>query len=223
MLSREKTVIFGPSFAEIITRIVVLLIAMTVHEFAHSYAAYLAGDPTAADQGRLTLNPLVHIYWIGFAMFVFLGFGILGSAPVNPSRMRNPRWGHLFAVAAGPLSNLLLAVVVAVLVRIMGVGIAFPVQSQFLPTLQELAGAFLFWNVLLFVFNLLPFAPIDGWHIVRSLLPGDASIWWTKNAQTSQYILYGLILLSFLGRGLPNVLAILIGTPTRIILSLLVG
>ena len=69
--------LLGITFASLITRIVVLLIAMTIHGFAHAYVAYLAGDPTAANQGRLTLNPFVHINWLGFGMFVLIGFGIL--------------------------------------------------------------------------------------------------------------------------------------------------
>src|SRR5512143_4000598 len=87
---------------------------MDIHEFAHAYVAYRMGDTTARDMGRMTLNPFVNINWIGFAMWVLIGFGILGLAPVVESRMRNGRWGMLAAVAAGPISNLLLAVIAAI-------------------------------------------------------------------------------------------------------------
>ena len=220
---RRYDLLIGLSFAEILTRIIVLLIAMSVHEFAHAYVAYLAGDNTAADQGRLTLNPLVHIHWIGFLMFVFIGFGILGSAPVDARRMRNPRWGHLAAVAAGPLSNLFLAIVAAVIVRIMGLSVSTRIVSDWLPTMPELIAGFIFWNVLLFVFNILPFFPMDGWQIVRDLLPIPSRYKWERHAQTSQYILLGLIMLSFILPGSFNVLALLIGVPTRTILSALLG
>jgi Zn-dependent protease len=215
--------LLGYSFAELITRIVVLLVAMTIHEFAHAYVAYLAGDPTAADQGRLTLNPFVHINWMGFAMFVLIGFGILGSAPVNPSRMRNPRWGYLAAVAAGPVSNLLLAIAVALPVRIGLLPIAFPIFSRFMPTLAELVGAIIFWNVLLFVFNLLPVFPIDGWTVVRMLLPVPARYTWDDLRMTTQYVLFGLIALSFVAPASLDPLSLVIGVPTRTILRVLVG
>jgi hypothetical protein len=91
---------------------------MDIHEVAHNYVGYWMGDPTPREMGRLTLNPLVHINWIGWLMWVVIGFGILGSAPISEGRMRNRRWGFLAAVAAGPFSNLALAAVSALLFRI---------------------------------------------------------------------------------------------------------
>ncbi|MCL4254539.1 MAG: site-2 protease family protein, partial [Anaerolineae bacterium] len=90
---------FQPSF--LLGALLGVLIGMTVHEFAHNYVAHLMGDPYPKRSGRLTLNPAVHIYWPGFIMFLLLGFGILGTAPISAQRMRNPRWGYLAAVAAG--------------------------------------------------------------------------------------------------------------------------
>ena len=92
---------------------------MTIHEFAHNYIGWRMGDPEPARQGRLTLNPLVHINWIGWIMFAVIGFGILGSAPISPYRMplENRRWRWLAAVAAGPVSNLLLAIIFAIIIR----------------------------------------------------------------------------------------------------------
>jgi Zn-dependent protease len=100
--------------------------------------------------------------------------------------------------------------------------VTFPVTQPYLPTLAEFLGEFIFWNVLLFVFNILPFFPIDGWNIVRGLLPVPARYTWERHAQTSQYILLGLILLAFAAPRL-NILGLLIGLPTQIILRLLVG
>lgn len=194
--------------------LVAVLLGMTVHEFAHNYVAHLMGDPVPKREGRLTLDPSVHIYWPGFIMFVLIGFGILGTAPIAAHRMRNPRWGFLAAVAAGPFSNLLVAVVAAVIFRI---------TNSFLPhPINVIIYMVVFWNVLLFIFNLLPLYPIDGWHIVLALLPPDLARSWQMHAQTTQYIFLGLILLSFFpGLGF-SILGYLISEPTFFIISVLI-
>jgi Zn-dependent protease len=193
---------------------VAVLLGMTVHEFAHNYVGYLMGDPTPARQGRLTLNPLVHINPAGFLMFMILGFGPLGSAPISAYRMRNPRWGYLLAVAAGPFSNLLIAIVFALIIRVLDL-------SPFQDRIQYLFfSTVVLYNVLLFIFNLLPLYPIDGWHIVLSLLPADLAIQWERHAQTTQLIFFGLLLLSFVN--LPfDPLGIIIYRPLFAIMQLL--
>ena len=174
--------LFNLTPQDIVIRLIVVLVGMTVHEFAHNYIAWRMGDPNPARNGRLTLNPLVHINWIGFLMFVFIGFGILGSAPISPYAMpvQNRRWRWLAAVAAGPLSNLLLAVIFAIIIRIIGVNVVF--STNFV---GELLLQMVFWNVLLFVFNLIPLFPIDGWQIVLALLPPDLASTWQRHAQTT--------------------------------------
>src|SRR5690606_26611012 len=91
---------------------------MAVHEFAHAYIAYRMGDPTAKEQGRMTLDPRANIYWLGFIIGVFIGFAVPVSAPVTPYRMRDSRWGMFWAVLAGPVSNLLLAILFDLAVRL---------------------------------------------------------------------------------------------------------
>lgn len=118
--------------------LIAVLLGMTVHEFAHNYVGHLMGDPVPAREGRLTLDPTVHIYWPGFLMFVLIGFGILGSAPIAAHRMRDPRWGFLAAVAAGPFSNLLLAAVFAVPMRLFNLP----------PEVTTFLFMMVFWNVL---------------------------------------------------------------------------
>lgn len=200
----------------LIIRAIVLLVAMTAHEFAHVYVAYRMGDRTAADQGRLTLNPMVHINPIGFLMGVLIGFGFLGSAPINPGRMRNPRWGYLAAVGAGPLANLLLAIAFAIPVRL------FP-QLLFTPgVVSDFFQTMIFLNIILALFNIIPLFPLDGWSIVYSLLPPDQARWWQANRQNSYYVFMGLILLSFIG-GQFNLLGILISGPSRQLFLFLVG
>lgn len=204
---------------QIIANLIALGIGMTVHEFAHNYVGHLMGDPVPAREGRLTLNPFVHINWIGWLMFAIIGFGILGSAPISPYRMRNPRWGFMAAVAAGPLSNLLIAFLFAIPIRILGATL-FELPSFLASLLLQIVAL----NVLLFVFNLLPLFPIDGWHIVLALLPPDLAHTWERHRQTSQYVFFGLLLLTFIPlRGMPSIFGILIGQPAQAITRLLIG
>ena len=163
----------------IVINLIVLGFGMTVHEFAHNFVAWKMGDPLPKEQGRLTLNPLVHINWVGWLMFAVIGFGILGSAPISPQRMRDPRRGFLAAVAAGPISNLCLALIFAIILRLGGLAAdgyyLYRLPDTIASPLGVLAAfmyAMVFWNVLLFVFNLIPLFPIDGWHVVLTLLPG---------------------------------------------------
>ncbi len=184
---------------ELIASGFVLLIAMTIHEFAHNYVGYRMGDPTPRDLGRLTLNPMVHINWIGWAMWVVIGFGILGSAPINEWRMRDRRWGFFWAVAAGPLSNLALAAFAALLYRFGIWQFEIFQRTDFLFDFNQFMTLFFSLNLLLFVFNLLPFFPFDGWHMLRKLLPPREASLLERYQQESFYIFLGLLILSFVG------------------------
>jgi Zn-dependent protease len=205
-----------PPIAELISRVIVVLIAMDVHEFAHAYIANRMGDSTARDMGKMTLNPFVNINWIGFAMFVLIGFGILGSAPVNEFRMRDRRWGMFAAVLAGPVSNLLLAAICAIpfWLGLAHIDIAMP--KQFVPTLNLLLTDAVEFNIILFVFNLLPMYPLDGWTILGKLLPADLRYQWERYRMYTYYAFWGLILLSFIGI---NVLGALIGQPIQALME----
>jgi Zn-dependent protease len=216
LLSRDATL------ESLIVAIIVVLVGMTVHEFAHNYVAWRMGDPVPAREGRLTLNPLVHIHWLGFIMFVIIGFGILGSAPISPYRMplENRRWRWLAAVAAGPFSNLLLAVIFAIIWRLAGPAL-FDLDSSFI---NRFIYIMVLFNVLMFIFNLLPVFPLDGWNVVLSLLPPDLATVWQRHQQTTFYIFFGLILLSFVNiPGLPDPLGIIIGAPLNAIVNALLG
>ncbi|MAS35075.1 MAG: hypothetical protein CL610_13780 [Anaerolineaceae bacterium] len=214
--------LFGnPTLEGLISVLLAVGIGMTIHEFAHNYVGHLMGDWVPAQQGRLTLNPLVHINWFGWLMFALIGFGILGSAPIAAHRMRNPRWGFLAAVAAGPFSNLALAIVSGILFQLLPDSILFGGFS--LTLIGQIIYTLIFFNVLLFLFNLLPFFPLDGWHIVYALLPPEMARLWGSDRwrQYSQFAFLGMILLSF--TGIFNAFGLLIGAPANALTRLLLG
>jgi Zn-dependent protease len=217
--------------ATLISRAIIFLVAMDVHEFAHAYVAYLVGDSTAKEQGRMTLNPLVNIYWPGYITAVLLGYGFLGSAPVNPYRMCNRQLGMFLAVGAGPIANLIVAALFAIPFRF---GLILPdlygSMAGVFPTLERLLTDLVRLNVVLCVFNLLPLFPLDGWTVVLAALPAEWAIWWQRNQQITMYILYGLLALVFIGPNLAaispalaplDVLSWLVGTPVNTILKAL--
>lgn len=239
---------------EIVAVIIVLFFSMGFHEYAHCLMATWWGDTTPREMGRMTPNPLVHIYWPGFIMFLILGFGILGQAPVNPRRMRDPRWGSFWTSAAGPLSNLLFAIVAAVIFRFASEPLIRAVitgESVLAEFLWSLLTASIGVNVLLFIFNLLPFFPLDGWRMVLALLPGrfldrtqvpttirknahpvseflqSPAYKWQEWAQASQFVLMALVVIGILIRNtnapFPDPLQLLITGPVNSITSLLMG
>ncbi len=206
--------------ATLIGLLAAALVGMTVHEWAHNYVGHLMGDPNPKRLGKLTLNPMAHIFWPGFIMFVLIGFGILGTAPIAAHRMRNPRTGYLTAVAAGPVSNLVLAIVVAIISRIVN-GIAGFNPSEFMIMIQLMLFYMIFFNLVLFVFNFLPFFPLDGWHIVLALLPAREAIWWERNAQMSQFVFFAAILIGFATPLDP--LGLVVGQPVAWLMNLLLA
>jgi Zn-dependent protease len=140
-----------------------ILFAITVHEVSHGWVAYRLGDPTAKLGGRLTLNPLKHLDPIGFILLIYVHFGWAKPVPVNPMYFRNPRRDMLLVSLAGPTSNILTAVVVAVILRL-----PFITLIGKIPHLLLL---YLFYiSVILCFFNLIPIPPLDGWNILRNIL-----------------------------------------------------
>jgi Zn-dependent protease len=136
-----------------------------IHEFAHAMTADALGDRTARANGRLTVNPLAHLDLLGIIMIVIAGIGWARPVPINSNNFRRPRLSMILAVAAGPLSNLVIAIIAyAILV------LAFPISAStsFGPMLLSVIG---FVNVALFVLNILPIPPLDGSQILRNILP----------------------------------------------------
>lgn len=159
---------------DLIFQIVVLVISIIVHEVAHGYAANLLGDPTAKHEGRLTLNPIPHIDPVGsliLPMILILtnaGFVIGWAKPVpfNPNNLRNKRWGEAIVAAAGPLTNIAIALIFGLALRI-----ALTLDLQLSPEMVQITAIIVFINLLLAVFNLVPIPPLDGSKILFAFLP----------------------------------------------------
>ena len=158
---------FGLSVSTILVRLIILFLAIPIHEWAHAWSAYQLGDDTASMRGRMTLNPLAHLDPIGSLLLLFSGFGWGKPVPVNPYRMRtNPRAGMAISAAAGPFSNFVLAMLLAIPFRLGWVGWytgGFSIGSLLLIAIQI--------NLGLMLFNLIPIYPLDGEKILMGLLP----------------------------------------------------
>lgn len=210
--------------ATLIARAITLVIAFTVHELAHALAATWFGDDTPRLNGRLTLNPLAHLDPMGSLLLLFAGFGWAKPTPVNPYALgrRSPS-AMMWVSLAGPASNLLLAVLAAVPVQLGLVNLAdaFGAQRSFLPTPAYLLMEFIYINLLLMLFNLIPLAPLDGDKIAEYFLPPNL-------ARAFDAIRpYGPVILIVLVLVLPMVgidfLGIVIGRPLQALFGLLVG
>nr|MBF0223280.1 site-2 protease family protein [Desulfobulbaceae bacterium] len=149
-----------------------LLFALTIHEYAHGYVAYQYGDPTAFNQGRLTLNPLKHIDPLGVLCFIILKIGWAKPIPVNAAYFKNPRHDLLWVSLAGPGANLVAAVASALLLKVLTLFLHLVPAVVLLPVLQ-MVSASVWINIVLAVFNLVPIPPLDGSKILSGLLPPD--------------------------------------------------
>ncbi|EIJ80264.1 peptidase M50 [Bacillus methanolicus PB1] len=165
------------SFEKIPYVAITLMIAFTLHEFAHAYVAYKFGDPTAQKQGRLTLNPIQHLDPIGTILIFIAGFGWARPVPVNRFYFKNPRLAGILISVAGPLSNLFLGAIGYIIwYSLAGAGLSAEIP-EFVPKFLNI---FIQLNFVLFVFNLLPFPPLDGFRILEDLAPADIRVKMTQ-------------------------------------------
>lgn len=198
----------------------VLVICITIHEFAHAYAADLAGDNTPRSQGRISLNPLDHLDPIGTIMMVvssLSGFGIGWGRPVqvNMLKFRRPRWDNLWVSLWGPLSNLITAALAGTVIRFLG------------PSLPPNVYLFVFLltviSIGLAVFNLIPIAPLDGSHILSSLLPYEQARRYDEiMGRYGMLIFLGLIVLGSRSSQF-DVLGMILGPPRHFFYYLFTG
>ena len=172
-----------------------LLFAITLHEAAHGYAARVFGDRTAEMLGRISLNPIKHIDWVGTvavpAMTLTIGgffFGWAKPVPVNFNNLRNPKRDMIWVAAAGPAANLIMAIGWAIILKVSGSA-----------AIDAIAQAGVGWNVALMVLNLLPILPLDGGRIVAGLLPGPLSYSYSRMEPYGMFIVLGLAIAGILG------------------------
>ena len=193
----------SPDLSYIVASIAIVLLSLTVHEAAHAWSADRLGDPTARMLGRVSLNPLAHIDLIGTVLLPLIAavsnFPIIGWAkpvPVNVSRLRHGRRDFMLVAAAGPASNILLAVLAAILVQVLPSPSVYQANRLDLTTVMFLAGAI---NISLAVFNLIPIPPLDGGNVLAGLLPADAAAIFDKLRPFGFVILYVLMFTGILG------------------------
>ena len=196
----------GVDVGQLVTIFGVLLVSLTVHESAHAWTAWRFGDPTAQRLGRISLNPAVHVDPIGTILLPLVAFTtgapIIGWAkpvPVNGRNLDHPRRDFLYIAAAGPVSNVILAAMASVVMRMVpvspidfGVGPALPVW--------RIASAAFEINLLLAVFNMVPIPPLDGGNVLAGLLPEPVANLFDRFVRPWGFVLlYALLLTGVLG------------------------
>lgn len=210
---------FGLDLPTLINRVIILVIAFTVHEYMHAFVAYKFGDWTAKNAGRLTLNPLVHLDPLGSIMLLFAGFGWAKPVPVNPYVIRQKHPAGLMLVSlAGPLSNLVLAAVGGGIIRLLVVVRYTWMAPEWLVNfLLE----FIVINIMLFLFNMIPIAPLDGDKIFEYTLPEAWKSKFETVRQYGSYILFGMMIIGRFTKF--DVFGFLMDKPMSHIFALLTG
>lgn len=198
-----------PPFEIILATAIVIFFGIGLHEYAHCKIADAAGDPTPRYYGRVTLNLTKHFEPLGTLMIFLtslsgIGIGWGKPSPVNPSRMRNPKWDHFASVAAGPISNLLQAAVWAVLLRLALAGHLISLQDIANALMRQhtsfLAALFTFGvliNLGLMLFNLIPLGGLDGHWLLGTFMPEPMrTSWYQWNRRTGAWLLIGIVIFS---------------------------
>ena len=183
-----------------LVRLMTVFLINPLHEFAHAWTAHKLGDDTAKNEGRLTISPLAHLDGLGALMLLLLGFGWAKPVPVSPTKFKHPSFGMMVTAIAGPLTNLLVAVIAMVAMRLLDgvqyIGIYGTVVNPFdgqgtLYFVNYMLYWFIVINLNLFLFNMIPVPPLDGSRVLTFLLPPKAALWVMHN----QRIFYGIMMI----------------------------
>lgn len=209
------------SVASIITNLIILFIALPVHEMAHAWTADAFGDLTPRMNGRLTINPLAHLDWLGSLLLVIAGFGWAKPVPINPYALgrRSPA-AVMWVSLAGPASNFIMAILAAIPFRLGLIHSVSP-TSSLIPSVGSLLLTFIVINLTLFLFNLIPLAPLDGSKILGYFFPPS---WNRALDNIGPYGPMILMAIIFLGPLLGfNLLGIVMNPPLTFLLRTLIG
>ena len=186
--------LFNMSVIDILIILPILIISLTIHEYAHAWVSTVLGDPTPGNHRRLTLNPLSHLDPFGTLMLLVAGFGWARPVPIDISYYRRRHLGLVLTSLAGPLSNLSLAVLVMGLLRLLVMIPAAGLGARFLNSMFEILQQAAFLNLVLFVLNMIPIPPLDGSRLVTAALRHRPDLAVPYN-RYGGYLLFGLIIL----------------------------
>jgi len=175
-----------------------ILLGFTVHEFTHAYVADKFGDDTPRLMGRLTLNPAAHLDLVGTIFLLIAGFGWGKPVIVNPRNFKNPIWDNVTVSLAGPMSNLVIAVILGLIYRFANLPLI----------INQALVVFVFYNLVLMIFNFLPIPPLDGSKILSIFLPEEVYL---QFQQLGIFLLFGLVLLSSFIPVIPFILTKVVG------------
>lgn len=182
---------FGGSLSNLTITIVAILISLTLHEMMHAYAALKLGDSTAQDEGRISLNPLAHIdpfMTVILPVITLISFGVpvLAAKPVpfNPDRVKYDDYGAALVALAGPITNLLLAVLGAAIMHL----------TLGSPAILNALNIFVILNIGLFVFNMIPIPPLDGSRVLYAFAPDSVRTFMEQIEQYGIFLIFGLVL-----------------------------
>lgn len=199
---------------DILLSLPAVFLAFSFHEFAHAYVAYKMGDPTPKMQGRLTLDPFAHVDWIGLIMFAVFGFGWAKPVQVNPSNFRNRKKGDILVSLAGPLANLLLAILAFVALQVIDILLSGVTMNRIIPQsgiFYRIFDKIVWLNIVFSLLNLVPIPPFDGYKILKSFFfRKNVNLFWQLE-RYSTLILFAFILL--------NIFDYIVGVPAAYIYS----
>ena len=180
----------------ILTKILMLpgiIIGLSFHEFAHAWVSDKLGDPTPRRQGRVTINPIAHIDWMGFLALLLVGFGWGKPVQIDPGYYKHRRRDEFLVGIAGVTMNLLLAIIFAIPARAMVKAFSGAAASELVYNIYLILFYIVSINIVLMIFNLIPCPPLDGWGILTQIFRLDRYSWWYKVYQYGTWILLALI------------------------------
>lgn len=204
------------SYQEIILLMTSLLFSLTVHEYSHARAAYSLGDFTAFYRNRMNLNPLNHLDLFGTMALLFIGFGWAKPVPVDLRNLKNPRRDMFLVAMAGPASNFLLAFLGSLIFNL-----NFLFGISFFAELIRPLEYFIYVNIMLGIFNLLPLHPLDGSRVIPLIIKNPTTL--MKFQENAPKVFFILIFMNILSPPFPPILGYMIGYPSQMVYFILTG